>query len=191
MKPKRWNPSVTPELSGWRPMMVTLITKNEKETNMFDLKNKEKVLACKVIERPGKYISDEIVSYKTKGDAKVGDVFAAYKKYDGLVFVEVVKVYSMAEYSEERIGLGNTDTMSYAIQKVDMEKYAKEKEARIKARDIEAAARERLEKAMTLKKIEDAIKVLGKDDANELKKMFKFADDLRNNPELLDELDAE
>lgn len=191
MKPKRWNPSVTPELSGWRPMMVMLITKNEKETNMFDLKNKEKVLACKVIERPGKYISDEIVSYKTKGDVKVGDVFAAYKKYDGLVFVEVVKVYSMAEYSEERIGLGNTDTMSYAIQKVDMEKYAKEKEARIKARDIEAAARERLEKAMTLKKIEDAIKVLGKDDANELKKMFKFADDLRNNPELLDELDAE
>lgn len=158
---------------------------------MFDLKNKEKVLACKVIERPGKYISDEIVSYKTKGDVKVGDVFAAYKKYDGLVFVEVVKVYSMAEYSEERIGLGNTDTMSYAIQKVDMEKYAKEKAARIKARDIEAAARERLEKAMTLKKIEDAIKVLGKDDANELKKMFKFADDLRNNPELLDELDAE
>ena len=79
---------------------------------MFDLMNKEKVLACKVIERPGKYISDEIVSYKTNGDVKVGDVFAAYKKYDGLVFVEVVKVYSMAEYSEERIGLGNTDTMS-------------------------------------------------------------------------------
>ena len=72
-----------------------------------------------------------------------------------------------------------------------MEKYAKEKAARIKARDIEAAARERLEQAMTLKKIEDAIKVLGKDDANELKKMFKFADDLRNNPELLNELDAE
>ena len=158
---------------------------------MFELKNKEKVLACKVIERPGKYVSDEIVSYKVKGDAKVGDVFAVYKKYDGLCFAEVVKVYSMAEYSEERVGLGNTDTMSYAIQKVDLDKYAKEKAARIKARDIEAAARERLEKAMTLKKIEDAIKVLGKDDANELKKMFKFADDLRANPELLNELDAE
>lgn len=172
-------------------MMAMLVTKNQKETNMFKMKNEEKVLACKVIERRGKYISDEIVSYKTKEDAKVGDVFAAYKKYCGLVYVEVINVYSMAEYSEERIGLGNTDTMSYVIQKIELDKYAKEKAARIKARDIEAAAREQLRKAMELIQIDDAIKVLGKDAADELKKMFKFANDLRVNPDLLDGLEAE
>ena len=153
---------------------------------MLDMKNVEKVLACKIIDKPGVYISDDIVSYKCTGDVAKEDIFATW--YRGhLVLVEVVDIIPAWAYSESRKGLGCIDTMSYVISKVDVKKHSIEKLARSKIRDLRAAMKERRAKALDAKDMEEFIKGLKKDEAKDFNDALEYIAELEKNPSAVED----
>lgn len=153
---------------------------------MLDMKNVEKVLACKIIDRPGRYIADDIVSYKCKGDVAKEDIFAVWYK-GHLVCVEVVDIIPAWAYSESRKGLGNIDSMSYVISKVDIKKHSIEKLARSKIRDLRAAMKERRAKALDAKDMDEFIKSLKKDDAKDFNDALAYIAELEANPDAVED----
>ena len=151
------------------------------------LNNAKKVLECVIVDKAGRAISDEHVSYMCAESVKVGDVFAVYfrGKY---AFAEVVTVHPMWSYSQERIGLGTPDTMSWVVQKIDFEKHAQEKKARKLARDIKAAFDERMAKAREDAERDAFIAKLPEAEQAKFKELLAVQDAIIANPEKIDEL---
>lgn len=148
---------------------------------MLDMKNVEKVLACKVIDKPGVYISGEIVSYKCSGDVAKGDAFVVWLRGHVRV-VEVVDIIPAWAYSEARKGLGDIDTMSWVINKVDFKSHGIAKLARSKIRDLRAALKERRAKALDKKDMDDFIKTLNKKDAADFNDALDYIAALEADP---------
>lgn len=151
------------------------------------LKTAKKVLECVIVDKAGRAISDEHVSYMCAEPVKVGDTFAVYfrGKY---AFAEVVKFYPMWAYSNERTGLGNPDTMSWAVQKIDFAKHAQEKKARTFARDLEAAAAEQMAKARADQERKAFIKGLDKEAAAKFEELLAVREAVLKDPTKVDEL---
>lgn len=154
------------------------------------LKDAEKVLVCKQVSNKDKFVDDTPLSYKITGDVHVGDCFVCFRKGHGAIIVQVVDIISAWAYSNERKGLGDIDTMSTPVSKVDFEGHAKGKKARSLARDIDAAIAERVAKEKAKKELMETIKHLDKAEGDELKAMAALADGLRANPDMLDEINA-
>ena len=150
---------------------------------MLDMKNVEKVLACKVIDKPGVYASDEIVSYKCTGDVAKGDAFVVWLRGHVRV-VEVISITPAWAYSESRKGLGDMDTMSWVINKVDFKSHNIAKLARSKIRDLRAAMKERRAKALDKKDFDEFVKGLNKKDAAEFLDTQEYIEQLETNPAL-------
>lgn len=148
---------------------------------MLDMKNVEKVLACKVIDKPGVFISDEIVSYKCKGDVAKGDAFVVWLRGHVRV-VEVIDIIPAWAYSEARKGLGDMDTMSWVINKVDFKAHNIAKLARSKIRDLRAAMKERRVKALDKKDFDDFVKTLNKKDAADFLDAQEYIESLEADP---------
>lgn len=151
------------------------------------LKTAKKVLECVVIDRPDRTILDEPVSYMIEGPAKVGDIFTVWFR-GKLAFVQVKKVYPMWAYSMSRTGLGNPDTMSRVICKVDLEKHNAEKKARAFARDLEAAAEEQMAKARVAQERKAFIRGLDKDAAAKFEELLAVREAVLKDPTKVDEL---
>ena len=150
---------------------------------MLDMKNVEKVLACKVIDKPGVFISDEIVSYKCTGDVSKGDAFVVWLRGRVRV-VEVIGITPAWAYSEARKGLGDIETMSWVINKVDFKSHNIAKLARSKIRDLRAAMKERRAKALDKKDFDEFVKGLNKKDAADFLDTQEYIEQLEANPTL-------
>ena len=148
---------------------------------MLDMKNVEKVLACKVIDKPGAYISDEIVSYKCTGDVAKGDAFVVWLR-GHVRIVEVIDIVPAWAYSDARKGLGDIDTMSWVINKVDFKSHNIAKLARSKIRDLRAALKERKAKVLDKKDMDEFIKTLNKKDAADFLDAQNYIDALEADP---------
>ena len=150
------------------------------------LKGNKKVLACKEVKAKDKFISDEVMSFCCDTDVTVGDVFVVMAR--GILrTVQVVDIHPLWRYSQERQGLGDPDTMSWVINKVDLDRHAMMKRARMFKRDIKAALDEQIEKAQYAKEVNDFVAKLGKDDQNHFKELYDILDALDKNPALVDE----
>lgn len=148
---------------------------------MLDMKNVEKVLACKVIDKPGVYISDEIVSYKYTGDVAKGDAFVVWLRGHVRV-VEVIDIIPAWAYSETRKGLGDIDSMSWVITKVDFKAHSIAKLARSKIRDLREALKERRAKVLDKKDMDEFIASLNKKDAADFKDALDYIEALETDP---------
>lgn len=168
---------------------------------MFDIKNSKVVL--------GRYVNKKVdtvewsdlkkgigfddkhctccclASYRTEDDVKVGDLYTVWHS-GGLCIMQVDVVVSRWEYSNERYGAGNFDTMSTLISKVDLDAHAKAKATRNKIRDMRAALDEILDKRRQEKELNDAIKDLGKEDGAELKEMLAQIKALENGEDAVE-----
>lgn len=124
---------------------------------------------------------DCLASYRTDLDVKVGDLYTVYHS-GRLAIMQVDAIIPRWEYSNERYGAGDFDTMSTVISKVDLDAHKAGKDARNKIRDIKAAVNEILEKFEEDKAIRDAINGLDKDNAKQLKDMLDAVKALEENP---------
>lgn len=168
---------------------------------MFDIKNSKVVLGRYVNKKvdtvewsdlkrgkgfDNKYCTcDCLASYRTEDDVKVGDLYTVWHS-GRICIMQVDAVVSRWEYSDERYGAGNFDTMSTLISKVDLDAHAKAKETRNKIRDMRAALDEILNKRRQEKELNDAIKDLGKEDGAELKKMLAQIKALENGEDAVE-----
>lgn len=152
---------------------------------MLDMKNVEKVLACRLIDKPGEFMSDDILSYKCTGDVAKGDAFVVWVK-GHVRIVEVVDIIPAWAYSEQRKGLGNIDTMAYVITKVDFKSHNIAKLARSKIRDLRAAMKERRMKAMDKKDMDEFIAGLNKKDAADFKDAQDYIAALEADPTIVE-----
>lgn len=153
---------------------------------MLDMKNVEKVLACKVIDKPDVFASDEIVSYKCSGDVAKGDAFVVWLRGKVRV-VQVVDIVPAWAYSDARKGLGDIDSMSWVINKVDFKAHNIAKLARSKIRDLRAALKERRAKAIDKKDMDEFIAGLDKKSAADFKDALDYIAQLEANPALAEE----
>lgn len=150
------------------------------------MKNVEKVLACKVIDKPDVFASDEIVSYKCSGDVAKGDAFVVWLRGKVRV-VQVVDIVPAWAYSDARKGLGDIDSMSWVINKVDFKAHNIAKLARSKIRDLRAALKERRAKAIDKKDMDEFIADLDKKSAADFKDALDYIAQLEANPALAEE----
>ena len=150
------------------------------------MKNVEKVLACKVIDKPDVFASDEIVSYKCSGDVAKGDAFVVWLRGKVRV-VQVVDIVPAWAYSDARKGLGDIDSMSWVINKVDFKAHNIAKLARSKIRDLRAALKERRAKAIDKKDMDEFIAGLDKKSAADFKDALDYIAQLEANPALAEE----
>lgn len=150
------------------------------------LKNTQKVLACKEIKNKDKFISDDVMSFRCDEPAAVGDVFVVMSK-GILKTVQVTDVYPLWRYSDSRKGLGNPDTMSWVIAKVDLNRHALMKKARAFLRDVRAAIEEQMGKAADDKSMKEFIDSLPKNDKARFVELTDIVKDVEANPEKVDE----
>lgn len=151
------------------------------------LKTTKKVLECVVVDKPGRAISDEHVSYMCEEQAKVGDIFTVWFR-GKLAIVQVEKVHPLWAYSISRTGLGDPNTMSYVIGKVDLTSHSAKKKARAFARDIEAAFKERMEQESENLARKEFIKKLAKDEAAKFEELMAVREAVLADPNKVDEL---
>lgn len=126
---------------------------------------------------------DCLASYRTEADVKVGDLYTVWHS-GRLCIMQVDVVVPRVEYSNERYGAGNFDTMSTLISKVDLDAHAKAKANRTKIKNIRAALDEILAARKMEKELNDAIKDLGKEEGAELKEMLAQIKALENGEEV-------
>lgn len=172
---------------------------------MFDIKNSKVVLGRYVNKKvetvewsdlkkgigfDNKYCTcDCLASYRTEEDVKVGDLYTVW--HSGRVCImQVDVIVSRWEYSDERYGAGNFDTMSTLISKVDLDAHAKAKATRTKIKNMRAALDEILAARKAEKELNDAIKELGKEEGAELKEMMAQIKALENGDEVADAVEA-
>lgn len=125
---------------------------------------------------------DCLASYRTDLDVKVGDLYTVWHS-GRLCIMQVDAIISRWQYSNDRYGAGDFDTMSTVISKVDIDAHKKGRDVRNKIRDIKAAINEILDKRKEEKEINDAIKALDKDAGAELKAMVDAIKALENDPD--------
>lgn len=149
---------------------------------MLDMKNVEKVLACKAVDRPDRFVSDEILSYKCTGDVAKGDLFVVWNA-GKLRIVKAIDIIPAWQYSQARKGLGDMDTMSYVINRVDLDKHSIAKKARSMIRDLRAAMAERRAKALDKKDMDDFVASLkDKKEQADFKEALQYIAELEADP---------
>lgn len=149
---------------------------------MIDVKQTKVLIGKYVSKKDGAAVCDAVASYKTDdADVKVGDIYYGWHR-GHLMFFQIEKIVPRFMYSQARYGVGDFDTMSWAIGKADIEGHAARKAARNKVRDIRAALDEIIAKQKAKKELDEVIKGLDKDAQADIKEALAAIDALEADP---------